>query len=154
MAASSRHTGWRHDENNSRLDMYYRGTRVGHMDGCGMRIANGALAIEAVAGCDGLRVNQIVPFDACSLVLDDATEVSGELTLSGNWNFVVSGSGSSFALAGFQLLCACATDIFSASSCSEPCSAAKGVVWAWQGDACATAPCGSAFLMITDDGCV
>lgn len=33
MAASSKHTGWYKDPNNSRLDFYYEGTRVGHLTG-------------------------------------------------------------------------------------------------------------------------
>jgi len=32
MAVSSTHNGWRFDRANSRLDFYYRGTRVGHID--------------------------------------------------------------------------------------------------------------------------
>ncbi len=32
MATSSIHNGWRWDPDNSRLDMYYRGTRVGSID--------------------------------------------------------------------------------------------------------------------------
>ena len=32
MAASGRHTGWRYDPTNARLDIYYRGTRIGHVD--------------------------------------------------------------------------------------------------------------------------
>lgn len=31
MAVSSTHNGWRWDRTNSRLDVYYRGTRVGHI---------------------------------------------------------------------------------------------------------------------------
>ena len=32
MAASGRHTGWRYDPANGRLDIYYRGTRIAHVD--------------------------------------------------------------------------------------------------------------------------
>ena len=33
MVASSRHTGWYKDAANARLDFYYEGTRVGHING-------------------------------------------------------------------------------------------------------------------------
>lgn len=33
MAASSKHTGWYNDRDNSRLEYYYEGTKVGHMTG-------------------------------------------------------------------------------------------------------------------------
>ncbi len=42
MAVSSTHTGWRRDVDNARLDMYYEGTRVGHIDANGL-YANGRL---------------------------------------------------------------------------------------------------------------
>ena len=32
MGVSARHTGWRYDPDNSRLDFYYQGTRVGHIN--------------------------------------------------------------------------------------------------------------------------
>jgi hypothetical protein len=44
MPASSIHNGWRYDPVNSRLDFYYRGTRVGHIDANGL---SGAAAIAA-----------------------------------------------------------------------------------------------------------
>lgn len=42
MAVSVRHNGWRFDPTNSRLDFYYRGTRVGHIAAAGL---TGALAL-------------------------------------------------------------------------------------------------------------
>lgn len=39
MPVSSIHTGWRRDPANSRLDMYYQGTRVGHIDATGLTVA-------------------------------------------------------------------------------------------------------------------
>ena len=47
MAASGRHTGWRYDPTNSRLDFYYRGTRIGHINGSQMSLAAGDLALVA-----------------------------------------------------------------------------------------------------------
>lgn len=35
MAASSLHNGWRYDPANTRLDIYYRGTRTGHANATG-----------------------------------------------------------------------------------------------------------------------
>jgi hypothetical protein len=42
--ASSIHNGWHWDPANTRLDFYYRGTRVGHINASGL---SGALAIDA-----------------------------------------------------------------------------------------------------------
>lgn len=36
MAVSATHNGWRWDPANSRLDFYYRGTRVGHINASGV----------------------------------------------------------------------------------------------------------------------
>ena len=44
MAASPTHNGWRWDSANSRLDFYYRGTRVGHYTATTLA---GALALAA-----------------------------------------------------------------------------------------------------------
>jgi len=41
MAVSATHTGWHYDPDNTRLNFYYRGTRVGHIS------ASGDLAITA-----------------------------------------------------------------------------------------------------------
>ena len=51
MAVSSIHNGWRYDRANARLDFYYRGTRVGHLNATGMFNATpldvtGALAVS------------------------------------------------------------------------------------------------------------
>ena len=47
MAVSSTHTGWKYDPDNSRLDFYYRGTRVGHINASQMTLAAGDLALAA-----------------------------------------------------------------------------------------------------------
>jgi len=39
MAVSTTHTGWHYDVDNSRLDFYYRGTRVGHINASGLDLA-------------------------------------------------------------------------------------------------------------------
>ena len=41
MAVSKTHTGWRRDKNNSRLDYYYEGSRIGHIDASGLTVAAG-----------------------------------------------------------------------------------------------------------------
>ena len=45
MAVSSIHSGWRYDSANSRLDFYYRGTRVGNIDASGLTAATGDLTV-------------------------------------------------------------------------------------------------------------
>ena len=47
MAVSATHTGWRYDANNSRLDFYYRGTRVGNISANGdLALTSGTLDVE------------------------------------------------------------------------------------------------------------
>tara|TARA_Y100000310_G_scaffold269219_1_gene282269 strand:- start:2535 stop:3011 length:477 start_codon:yes stop_codon:yes gene_type:complete len=60
MGASNIHNGWRYDVTNSRLDFYFRGTRVGHIDANGMELATGDLEINAgtVNAQDGGTVTQ------------------------------------------------------------------------------------------------
>ncbi len=52
MPVSSTHTGWRRDDENSRLDYYYEGTRIGHIDANGFTVVTGKAfnADEALAG--------------------------------------------------------------------------------------------------------
>lgn len=140
MAASSRHSGWRHDEGNSRLDLYYRGTRIGHLDAfCGLTLAScgGGLRVEDSATFTGSVSH------CCDVLFRSNIELrcGAPIAVCNTCN-------------NLRILNRNECDIFIASSCAEPSCAAKGVVWAWQGNACAVAPCGSAFLMITDDGCV
>ena len=47
MAVSSIHNGWRYDPSNSRLNFYYRGTRIGHINASQMSVAAGDLAVAA-----------------------------------------------------------------------------------------------------------
>ena len=48
MAVSTTHTGWHYDVDNSRLDFYYRGTRVGHINASGLDLAvSGDLGVAA-----------------------------------------------------------------------------------------------------------
>lgn len=97
MAVSGIHNGWRYDPANSRLDFYFRGTRVGHIDANGMELATGDLEINAgtVNVQDGGTVTQLtnkstaVELNANSgqITMDDAAlaaaaEVSFTLTNS------------------------------------------------------------------------
>ena len=56
MAVSSIHTGWRFDRGNSRLDVYYRGTRLGHFDASGMTSVLAIDATTTVTAGTGLTV--------------------------------------------------------------------------------------------------
>ena len=48
MAVSTTHTGWHYDVDNSRLDFYYRGTRVCHINASGLDLAvSGDLGVAA-----------------------------------------------------------------------------------------------------------
>mgnify|MGYP003137254424 CR=1 FL=1 len=91
MAASSRHTGWRFDDANSRLDFYYQGTRVGHINASGdMTLSTGHITMG-----DGGTVTQAtnkgtavtLNTESGQITLDDAAlgaaaEVSFTLTNS------------------------------------------------------------------------
>lgn len=50
MAVSSIHNGWRWDRANSRLDFYYRGTRVGQIDTGGVSITGAGVDFTSAAG--------------------------------------------------------------------------------------------------------
>jgi hypothetical protein len=58
MAVSSTFSGWHYDPANSRLDYYYRGTRVGHIAAAGMTIASGETL--AVTTADKLTVGGVI----------------------------------------------------------------------------------------------
>ena len=45
MAVSNRHSGWRYDPGNDRLDYYYNGVRQGHVDATGLDISVGPLTV-------------------------------------------------------------------------------------------------------------
>jgi hypothetical protein len=47
MAVSATHTGWHYDPDNTRLNFYYRGTRIGHINASQLTLAAGDLAVEA-----------------------------------------------------------------------------------------------------------
>ena len=47
MAVSSTHTGWHYEPDNTRLNFYYRGTRVGHINSAGdLALTAGTLDIQ------------------------------------------------------------------------------------------------------------
>ena len=79
MAISATHNGWHFDRGNSRLDYYYRGTRVGHIDATGLYVAGTAVTTNAIlddvlltlgTDADGVVINR-------STVLNAATVLTG-----------------------------------------------------------------------------
>ena len=79
MAVSAVHNGWRWDTQNSRLDFYYRGTRVGHIN------ANGLSTVQSLGYGTGAgsTVTQItsratgVTIDAlCGAITTDTTSLA------------------------------------------------------------------------------
>ena len=56
MAISAIHNGWDWDPGNSRLDFYYRGTRVGHINSSGLTSAAALVATTTVTAGTGLTV--------------------------------------------------------------------------------------------------
>lgn len=58
MANTTRFRGWRFDADNDRLDIFYNGTRVGHVDGSGMSLtgaltATGGITASGAATVEG-----------------------------------------------------------------------------------------------------
>jgi len=91
MPASSRHTGWRYDPANSRLDFYYQGTRVGHINASGdmdlstghITMGDGGTVTQATSKSTAVTLNT----ESGQITLDDdalaaAAEVSFTLTNS------------------------------------------------------------------------
>lgn len=56
MAISGLHNGWDWDPDNSRLNFYYRGTRVGHINASGLTAAAALVATTTVTAGTGLTV--------------------------------------------------------------------------------------------------
>ena len=82
MAVSATHTGWHYDPDNSRLNFYYRGTRVGHINGSGsLALADGGTDTQASNKSTGVTLStnsgQITMDDAN---LADDTEISFVVT--------------------------------------------------------------------------
>ena len=50
MAVSSIHNGWRYDPENNRLDMYYRGTRVAHINAAGLNVVSTVADVNTQGG--------------------------------------------------------------------------------------------------------
>lgn len=110
MAASSTHNGWRFDRANSRLDFYYRGTRIGHINGTQLVVATGGInvtgGVTAVTGgitdtagplivtaqdaritAGNLRLGAIETFGTTeptsAVVMKEGTAPAGAITTSG-----------------------------------------------------------------------
>ena len=63
MAVSNTHTGWRRDIGNSRLDFYYNGTRIGHLNANGITSTLVIAATTTLTAGTGLTVttgNEVV----------------------------------------------------------------------------------------------
>lgn len=60
MPVSSTHTGWHYDSANGRLDYYYRGTRVGHINASGLSTVGGEIT-NSVVQTAGLAAGAVTP---------------------------------------------------------------------------------------------
>jgi hypothetical protein len=81
MAVSGIHNGWRYDPANSRLDFYFRGTRVGHIDANGMELATGDLEINA--GTVNVQDGGTVTQDTSKSTAVELNANSGQITMNG-----------------------------------------------------------------------
>ena len=80
MAVSSTHTGWRYDPSNSRLDFYYRGTRVGAISTSGLALAAGTLDVQnsgAVAQLSSKTTGVTLNTHSGQITMDDAALAAG-----------------------------------------------------------------------------
>lgn len=101
MAASSLHTGWHFDRANTRVDVYYQGTRAGHFNSTGQALtgtldANGNIAsttgnITATAGdlritAGNVRLGAVNAFGTTEptqgIVIESGTAPAGAVTTS------------------------------------------------------------------------
>lgn len=83
MAVSNLHTGWRSDASNSRLDVYYKGTRIGHFNVDGITVAAG----DAKVTVGNTRLGAISTFGTTeptsAIVMKVGTNPVGAITTSG-----------------------------------------------------------------------
>jgi hypothetical protein len=95
MAVSSIHNGWRYDPANSRLDFYYRGTRMGHVSATDLTAANGftvtsggatITAGDAAITAGNVRLGAIETFattePTSAVVMKSGTAPAGAITTS------------------------------------------------------------------------
>ena len=76
MAVSSIHSGWQYDPSNSRLNFYYRGTRVGHISSGGdlavtsgtVDVQDGGTVTQATSKSTGVTLNT----NSGQITMDDA----------------------------------------------------------------------------------
>ena len=107
MAVSSKHSGWKKDPTNSRLDFYFDGTRMGHLDASGLSsvvgtaatgpitattIVTGTTGLVATTGdikgtAGNLRLGVISAFattePTSAVVMKTGTAPAGAITTSG-----------------------------------------------------------------------
>jgi hypothetical protein len=96
MAASSTHTGFRRDRSNSRLDIYYEGTREADISASGLTVADGftitaggatVTAGDAAITAGNVRLGAIETFattePTSAVVMKEGTAPAGAITTSG-----------------------------------------------------------------------
>lgn len=76
MAVSASHNGWRWDPGNSRLDFYYRGTRVGHISASGLSSAVALAATTSIAA-----TTTVTAGTGLTVTAGDAAITAGNLRL-------------------------------------------------------------------------
>ncbi len=94
MAVSSKHTGWRKSAANSRLDIYYAGTRAGHVTAAGLASAGTVVAAtgatvtagDAAITAGNVRLGAIETFGTTeptsAVVMKSGTAPAGAITTS------------------------------------------------------------------------
>lgn len=94
MATSAIHNGWKWDRANSRLEFYYRGTKIGYLNTNGMTFESGkAIDLSAATGMLSLAAGEIAADDIDSGAVTKAKLNSEVYTIE---HIVLAGSTNDF----------------------------------------------------------
>ncbi len=96
MAVSTTHNGWRFDRTNSRLDLYYRGTRAGHINATGFTTtgtttSTGALTVTA-GGLTVTAGGATITAGGLTVTAGGGTITAGNLTTTAGDNRITAGN--------------------------------------------------------------
>ena len=106
MAVSATHNGWHWDPSNSRLDMYYRGTRVGHINGSGFTNALAQTITGAATLSSTLAVTGAATFTAavtCNLTGNAFVAATGNVAIGNPGAFATTQPQGAVIMGGSSL---------------------------------------------------
>jgi len=92
MAVSPTMTGWRRDDPNSRLEFYYEGTKIGHMNADGFVLTGGFLGYATGAGGAVTQITSRITGVTLNTATGTITTDTSSLAAEGTTEFVVTNS--------------------------------------------------------------